>query len=134
MLEAKFKDNSKAIPKSSSIKPSRVDGFIIPSLSFKHIAMVGCNASKSNQWILDQFKAQLITTRNKESINYFKNISSKKRKHSSNYFNNILPTVIKDNNILELQGFLKHDFANKLVIKFKHAMLEFLTNTIQKVF
>jgi len=58
-------------------------------------------------------------------------MSSKKRRHSSSYFNNILPVVTKDNNILELQGFLKHDFVTKLVIKFQHAMLECLINTIR---
>jgi hypothetical protein len=63
--------------------------------------------------------------------NYFRNMLSKKGKHSFTYFDNIVPIVIKDN-IFELQCFLKHnDFSNKLVIKFKHAMLGCLTNTIQ---
>jgi hypothetical protein len=56
---------------------------------------------------------------------------NKKNWHSSSYFNDILPIVTKDNHILELQGFLKHYFATKLAIKFKHAMLECLTNTIR---
>jgi hypothetical protein len=52
---------------------------------------------------------------------------SKKRWHSFTYFDNILPIITKDINILELQGFLKHnDFVGKLTIKFKHAMLECL--------
>jgi hypothetical protein len=42
------KDNSKAIPKSSSIKLIRADGFVISSLNFKHIVMANCNASKIN--------------------------------------------------------------------------------------
>jgi hypothetical protein len=49
---------------------------------------------------------------------------SKKRWHFPTYFDNILPIITKDNNILELQGFLKYnDFVGKFVIKFKHAML-----------
>ncbi len=47
MLEAN-KDNAKVIPKSSSIKLSRVDGFRIFPLNFKHIVMANCNASESN--------------------------------------------------------------------------------------
>jgi hypothetical protein len=47
MLEAN-KDNSKVIPKSSSIKLIRVDGFIISSLNFKHIRIANFNASESN--------------------------------------------------------------------------------------
>jgi hypothetical protein len=47
MLEAN-NDNSKAIPKSSSIKLTRANGFIISSLDFKHIVMENCNASKNN--------------------------------------------------------------------------------------
>jgi hypothetical protein len=55
MLEAN-KDNSKGIPKSSVIKLIGIDGFIISSLNFKHIVIVHCNASKSNQWFLDWFR------------------------------------------------------------------------------
>jgi hypothetical protein len=55
MLEA-YKDNSKAILKSSSIKLTGVGGFVIFSLNFKHIIMVDYNASESNQWLLDWFK------------------------------------------------------------------------------
>jgi hypothetical protein len=47
MLEAN-KYNSKAIPNSSLIKLTGVDGFLIFSLNFKHIVMANCNASKSN--------------------------------------------------------------------------------------
>jgi hypothetical protein len=66
MLEVN-KDNSKAIPKSSSIKLTKVDGFIIFSLNFKCIIVVDCNALESNQWLLDWFKTQATTTRHKES-------------------------------------------------------------------
>jgi hypothetical protein len=52
MLEAN-KNNSKAIPKSSSIKLTRANGFVISSLNFKHIAMVDCNGLASNQCLLD---------------------------------------------------------------------------------
>jgi hypothetical protein len=38
MLEVN-KDNSKTIPKSSSIKLTRAIGFVISSLNFKHIGM-----------------------------------------------------------------------------------------------
>jgi hypothetical protein len=67
-LEAN-KNNSKVIPKSSSIELIGADGFVISSLSFKHIIMVDYNAyKKKNQWLLDRFKIQAITTRNKKSI------------------------------------------------------------------
>jgi len=47
---------------------------------------------------------------------------------SSTYSDNILPIIIKNNNILELQGFLKHnDFVCKSTKKFKIAMLKCLT-------
>jgi hypothetical protein len=43
-----------------------------------------------------------------------------------------LPTITKNNSILELQGFLKHnDFANKSANKLRIAMLECLTRTNQ---
>jgi hypothetical protein len=67
MLEVN-KDNSKAIPKSSSIKLTRVDGFVVSSLNFKHIVMVDCNALVSNKCFLDWFKTQEVTTWNKESM------------------------------------------------------------------
>jgi hypothetical protein len=39
---------------------------------------------------------------------------------SSTYFDNILPIIIKNSNILELQGFLKHnDFAVNLQTNLK---------------
>jgi hypothetical protein len=66
MLEAN-KDNSKVILESSSIQLTKVDGFVISSLNFKHIVMVECNASKSNQWLLDWFKTQVATIGDKES-------------------------------------------------------------------
>jgi len=51
---------------------------------------------------------------------------------SSTYFDNILPIIIRNSNILELQGFLKHnDFACKSTNKFKIAMLKCLTITNQ---
>jgi hypothetical protein len=57
-------------------------------------------------------------------------VPSKKRRNSSTYSNNILPTIIKNNNNFELQGFLKHnDFANKFANKLKIPMLEDLTRT-----
>jgi len=69
----------------------------------------------------------IITTRD----NYFRDVPSKKMK-SSTYSDNILPIIIKNNNILELQGFLKHnDFACKFTNKFKIAMLKCLTIIIQ---
>ncbi len=49
----------------------------------------------------------------------------KKRRNFSIYSYSILPTVTKNNNIFELQGFLKHnDFAGKSTNKFKIPMLE----------
>jgi hypothetical protein len=66
MLEAN-KNNPKVILESSSTKLTRVNEFIIFSLNFKHIVMVGYNALESNQWLLDWFKTQVVTTRNKES-------------------------------------------------------------------
>jgi hypothetical protein len=45
MLEAN-KNNSKVIPKSSSIKLTRAYGLVIFSLNFKHIVMANCNALK----------------------------------------------------------------------------------------
>ncbi len=71
MLETN-KDNSKAIPKSSSIKLTKANGFIISSLNCKHIIMANYNASKSNQWFLNWFKTEAITTGNKESTIIFK--------------------------------------------------------------
>jgi len=57
-------------------------------------------------------------------------VPSKKRKHSSTYFDSILPIITKNNNIFELQRFLKHnDFAQKFANKFKIPMLEDLTKT-----
>ncbi len=66
MLETN-KNISKAIPKSSSIKLTKVDGFIIFCLNFKHIVLVDCNALESNQWLLDWFKTQATTIGHKAS-------------------------------------------------------------------
>jgi hypothetical protein len=55
------KDNSKAILESSFIKLTKGDGFVIFYLNFKHIVMVDCNASKSNQWLLYWFRTQVVT-------------------------------------------------------------------------
>jgi hypothetical protein len=41
--------------------------------------------------------------------NYLKNMPSKKRGHLASNCGNILPTIINDNNILELQGLLEHN-------------------------
>ncbi len=39
---------------------------------------------------------------------------NKKKGHLATNYDNILPVVTKDNNIIELQGFLEHkDFTNK---------------------
>jgi hypothetical protein len=55
--------------------------------------------------------------------NYLRNVPSKKRSHLPTNFDNILPFVIKDNNIFELQGFLKHnDFTSKLATRIIYAM------------
>jgi hypothetical protein len=66
MLEAN-KNNPKAILESSSIKPTGVNGFVIFPLNCKYIVMASYNASESNQWLLDWFRTQVATTRNKES-------------------------------------------------------------------
>jgi len=47
------KDNSKAIPKSSSIKLIEVGGFVIFPQHFKHMVMVDYNALENNQWLQD---------------------------------------------------------------------------------
>jgi hypothetical protein len=62
---------------------------------------------------------QNIKTHNmkKKIHNYLKNALSKKMWHPPTNFNSILPTITKDNNILELQGFLKHnDFISKPIV------------------
>jgi hypothetical protein len=125
------KDNSKAIPESSSIKLTRVDGFIISSLNFKHIVMVDYNALKSNQWFLNWFRTQAITTGHKESTIILEMCQVRKG-GTLPYFDSILPIITKNNNILELQGFLKHnDFAGKSINKFKIPMSENLIKTNQ---
>ncbi len=77
MLEAN-KDNSKFIPKLSSIKLTNVDGFVISSLNFKHIVIVDYNALESNQWLLDWFRTHAVITRDKESIIILKMCQVKK--------------------------------------------------------
>jgi hypothetical protein len=55
--------------------------------------------------------------------NYLRNVPSKKRSHLPTNFDNILPFVIKDNNILELRGILKHnDFTSKLARRITYAL------------
>jgi hypothetical protein len=57
---------------------------------------------------------------------------NKKRRNSSIYSDNILSIITKNNNILELQGFLKHnDFVGKSINKLKIPILEDLTKTNQ---
>jgi hypothetical protein len=55
MLEAN-KDNSKAIPKSSSIKLIGANEFVNFSLHFKHIVMADYNALAMNQCLLNWFR------------------------------------------------------------------------------
>jgi hypothetical protein len=57
-------------PKLSSIKLTWPNGFVTYSLNFKHIIMANY-ALKSNQWLLDWFKSQALTTRAKESTIIF---------------------------------------------------------------
>ncbi len=79
--------------------------------------MVDYNASESNQWLLDWFRTQTITTGDNKS-NYFRDVPSKNRRNSSIYTNSILPTITKNNNNFVLQGFLKHnDFVGKFANK-----------------
>jgi predicted patatin/cPLA2 family phospholipase len=94
--------------------------------------MANCNALENDHTLLDWFRTQAITTKNYRIHNYFLNVPSKKRKHFSIYSNNVVPIITKDNNILELQGFLKHnDFAKKSTNKFLNAMFKCLTKTNQ---
>jgi hypothetical protein len=67
MLEAN-KDNSKIIPKSLSIKLSKAYGLVISSFNFQHIIMADCNALENNHMLLDWFRTQAITIKNKKSI------------------------------------------------------------------
>jgi hypothetical protein len=56
-------------------------------------------------------------------------VPNKKRWHPMIDFDDILLIVIKDDNILELQGLLEHkDFTNKLATKIAHAMLIYVLN------
>jgi hypothetical protein len=53
--------------------------------------------------------------------------------NSSIYFDSILPIITKNNIILELQGFLKHnDFVRKSINKLKIPMLKDLTRQINE--
>jgi hypothetical protein len=61
------KNNSKAIPKSSSIKLIWACGFVTSSLHFKHMVMANYNASNNNQWLLDGLKTHPLTTRERQS-------------------------------------------------------------------
>jgi hypothetical protein len=94
--------------------------------------MVDCNALESNYWLLDWFKTQVVMTGNKKSIIISKMCQVFFFKNPFTYSDNILPTITKNNNVLELQGFLKHnDFASKSTNKFKIPMLVNLTRTNQ---
>jgi hypothetical protein len=56
---------------------------------------------------------------------------SNNKRYSSTYYDCILPTITKDYNIIELQGFLQHnDFVGKSIIKISNAMLKCLTKKI----
>jgi hypothetical protein len=130
MLEVN-KNNSKAIPKSSSIKLTKATGFVISSLNFKHVVMANYNALENNQQLLNWFKTQVVTNRRYKIHNYLRDVPKEKKEHSSTYFDSILPTIIK-NSILELQCFLKHnDFIGKFANKFQIPMLEDLIRTNQ---
>jgi hypothetical protein len=59
-------------------------------------------------------------------------VPRKKRRNFSTYSYSILPTITKNNNIFELQGFLKHnDFVGKPTNKLKIPMLGDLIKTNQ---
>ncbi len=71
MLKAN-KTNLRLTPKLSSIKLTWPNGFVTYSPNFKNIVMANYNALKSNQWLLDWFKSQALTTKAKESTIIFK--------------------------------------------------------------
>jgi hypothetical protein len=54
------------------------------------MVMVDCNASKSDQWLLDWFKTQTFTTRKNKSTIIFEMCQIKKKWHSPIRFDNIL--------------------------------------------
>jgi hypothetical protein len=59
-------------------------------------------------------------------------VPSKKKGHPTINFDNIIPTIIKDNNIFELQCLLEHnDFTNKLATKIKQMLYMYETNVIE---
>jgi hypothetical protein len=61
--------------------------------------MANYYALESNHWLLDWFKIQEDTRRDKK---FTRDVPSKKRKHSSIYSDSILLIIINNNNILEL--------------------------------
>ncbi len=64
-----------------------------------------------------------IHNRRKTIHNFLKYVPSKKRRHPTINYDNILLTIAKDENILELQGFLEHnDFIGKPTIKIKEML------------
>ncbi len=93
--------------------------------------MVDYNALESNQWFLNWFRTQAITTGHKESTIILEMCQVRKGR-TLPYFDSILPIITKNNNILELQGILKHnDFVGKSINKFKIPMSENLIKTNQ---
>jgi hypothetical protein len=61
---------------------------------------------------------QNTCTHNKRKTinNYLRYVPSKKKEHLATNSNDILPTIAKDDNIIQLQGLLKHnDFTCKPV-------------------
>jgi hypothetical protein len=99
------KDNSKAILESSTIKLTRVDGFIIYSLNFKHIVMV-CNALESNKWFLDWFRTQEVTIGNMESTILLE-MCQVRRGRTLPLILIIFCIITKNNNILETARLLE---------------------------
>ncbi len=89
--------------------------------------MANCNASKNNQWLLDWFKRQTITTRDKKIHNYFRDVPSKKRKHFSTYFDSFMFIIKKKIASLKCKASLNIIILLvNLQKKFKIAMLECL--------
>jgi hypothetical protein len=70
-----------------------------------------------------------LKTSTKKIHNCLKNVPSKNKWHPTIDSNSILPIETKDNNILELQGLLKHNgFINTLATKIIHAILIYVSN------
>jgi hypothetical protein len=57
-----------------------------------------------------------IHNKRKKFNNYLRNVPSKKKGQPTINSNNILPTILKDNNILKLQVLEHNDFTSKLAI------------------